>query len=79
MNRKEEKKMDGSVNLKRLEQNGLYLEEREESPCALVLHASFLGCLLRTRRVAVHWLSGGPLRKSSKTNDQWEVKLLKCL
>ncbi len=29
-------------------------------------------------RVAVHWLSGEPLRRSSKTNHQWEVKLLQC-
>lgn len=29
-------------------------------------------------RVAVHWLSGEPLWRSSKTNHQWEVKLLQC-
>lgn len=28
--------------------------------------------------VVVYWLSRGPLRRSSKTNNQWEVKLLQC-
>lgn len=30
------------------------------------------------RRVTGHCLGGGPLRRSSKTNHQWEVKLLQC-
>lgn len=32
----------------------------------------------RQRRVTGHSLGGGPLRRSSKTNHQWEVKLLQC-
>lgn len=48
-------------------------------------HSVFLSSLLLSLvaywgqgSVAAHWLSSRPLRMSSKTNHQWEVKLLQC-